>query len=166
MSTSLLEKFTNELDGSVYILPKHVKSKKSPTFGEYVCSMMNERGYNASTVERLSKEEAAERDVIDVGKYTISDQTIKNMMNDVPEGNYTMGKLIGLSWVLRRPIEEVVAHAFGFPARLEAYQQSESFKLWEMEQRVTGSNADYLARRIAALKNEIDQEISAKKAKR
>lgn len=165
MSTNLFGKITNGLEGSVYILPAYVKARKPPTFGEYVRSAMDARGLKPFTVERESKEEAEKRSV-DVGRYSVSNQTVTNMLNDIPDGNYTMGKLIGLSWVLHRPIEEVVAHAFGFAARLESYQQSEAFKLWEIEQRIPASDAEYFARRVAALKNEIDLDISVKKGKR
>lgn len=157
MSSYLLEKLTNGLEVSIGILGDGVGSSKTPTFGEYLKSVLDDLDMSASAVEKRSKEEA-ERRGLDTKAYTISDATIANILADVPS-NHMMSKLCGLAWAINRPIEHVVAHAFGFAHKLSEFQKSDAFRLWDSQQKLTGEEARYYAKRIADLKNEVDQKV-------
>jgi hypothetical protein len=155
----LLENSANELETSLAILQSDVGHSKNPTFGEYVKSVLDELGLSPYAVEQRSKEEARRRG-LDVKAFTISDAKIADIIAGVPS-NHTMNKLCGLAWAIDRPIEEVVAHAFGFANRRADFERSEAFKLWESQQRLSGEMAKYYAQRIADLKTEIDQKVRA-----
>ena len=94
--------------------------------------------------------------------YTISDSKVTDIIAEVPS-NHVMSKLCGLAWAINRPVEEVVAHAFGFADRLSDFQASEVFRLWEVQQQLKGDDAKYYGKRIADLADEIDRKVRAAK---
>lgn len=160
-----MEIISNGAETSLAILPCGVGHSKNLTFGQWLKSVLDELGMTPYTVEQRSKDEARRRGV-DVKAYTISDVKVADILADVP-GNHMMSKLCGLSWAIGRPIEEVVAHAYGFAGRLSEFQMSEEFKLWEARQRLKGEDARYYSQRVQDLTNEIDRKArTTKKAAR
>lgn len=157
----LLEKSANALEVLPDILQGGVGNPKDRTFADYLKSVLDELEMSPYSVEQRSKQEAKRRGV-DVKAYTISDAKVSDIINDVPS-NHVMSKLCGLAWAIDRPIEEVVACAFGFANRLSDFQKSDCFKLWEVQQKLNGEDARYYGKRIADLTNEIGQKIRAAK---
>lgn len=157
----LLEKSANALEMPVAILSGGVGNPKTPTFGEYLKSVLDETGMSPYKVEQRSRQEAKRRGV-DVKAYTISDAKVGDILNDVPS-NHVMSKLCGLAWAINRPIEQVAAHAFGFAGRLTEFQKSDAFTLWEVLQKLNGDDAKYYAKRVADLTNEISQKVKLAK---
>ena len=147
------------------ILNSDVGHSKTPTFGEYLKSVLDDLGISPYAVEQRSKEEARRRG-LDLKAYTISDAKVADILGDVPS-NHQMSKLCGLAWAINRPIEEVTAFAFGYANRLSEFQKSDAFKLWDSQQKLNGEEAKYYAKRVADLTHEIDQKVrAAKKASR
>ena len=148
-----MEKLTSELGVRSSILPRLAKNAKSQTFAEYVRSALDQAELSPYAAERKSKVEAEKR-----GKdqaFTISDAMIGNIINGYQD-NLQMSKLWALAWTLNKPIEEVVGMAFGFYNRLSEFQRTEAFKLWSIQQSLSGSYVDYYAQRISDLKREME----------
>lgn len=158
---NLSEKLTDVSESALVIIQCDVGQQKILTFGEYVRSVMDGLGLSAHQVELRSAAEAGRRGV-DVKAYTITDTKVAEILGDVPR-NHTMTKLCGLSWAIDRPIEEVAAHAFGFAGRLSEFQKSDTFRLYEVMQKLSGDESKYYKQRVADLTNEISQKVKLAK---
>lgn len=158
---NLSENFTDGSERPESIIGSGVGHSKIPTFGEYLKSVMDELALSAHQIELKSAAEA-ERRGVNVRAYTITDTKVAEILSDVPR-NHTMTKLCGLSWAIDRPLEEVVAHAFGFAQRLSEFHKSEEFRLWEVRQKLKGDDARYYAQRIGDLTQEIERKARSTK---
>lgn len=159
MSTILSEKVTSELEAVFYILPETMpKTVKRTTLGEFVNSAMNKAGLKQTHVEEKSKAEAEARG-LDPKEYSISNSTVGGIISETPQ-NLGMRKLMALSWAIDKPLEQLVQVAFELDVRLNEFQDSAEFELWDLRSRLTNEkDKDYFDRKISDLIRELSATL-------
>ena len=73
------------------------------------------------------------------------------------DGSIGRYALIALAWGLGRPIEEVVAAAFGFASRAKINANGDLIKIAELQQHLVGDDKKFFTRQIRDLAEDMQK---------